>query len=153
MIPTFLAMVAAQAAVPPSVIDGVALFQQVCIEGSPLSTPTEGSVLPFAALPPPARALLAGLDNRYETLDADGGRLQAVALPGGSAFLVTPVPDAMAGQGRMSSCIVLWTGGDFGAARAFRPPFSAHVALQKAEDDGWFLLRAIPSDPVAAPPG
>ena len=143
-------MIVAQAAAPVSTTDGLALFQQVCVDGARLDPQRAGIPISFAALPPAAHATLARLNNAYERLDAEGGVHRAAALPGGTVFLITP--SGAKGDGPTApSCIVLWHGGDFSAARAYHPPYAAHVALQSVENDGWFLLRAIPSDPVAAP--
>ena len=150
MILAAIAMVAAQAAAPISTTDGLALFQQVCVGGARLDPQLAGTPVSFAALPPAAHAALARLNNAYETLDAEGGVHRAAAFPGGNVFLITP--SGAKGDGPTApSCIVLWHGGDFSAARAYHPPHEAHVSWQSVENEGWFLLRAIPSDPVAAP--
>jgi hypothetical protein len=144
-----LALIAAEAAPPSS---GLALFRSVCVDRTVAADEVKGSPVAFAAMPPAARAALARANNAYETLDADGGRHRAIALPGVDLFLILPALAADAKALPAPGCIVLWKGSDLAEARSYIPPYKARVALQTADKDGWIMMRAIPSLPVAAPP-
>jgi hypothetical protein len=149
MIAAALALVAVQAAPPQS---GLALFRSVCVDRTVAVDQVRGSPIKFAAMPAAARAALARANNAYETLDADGGRFRAVALPGGDHYLILPALNIDVDELPAPGCIVLWKKSDLTAARSYIPPYEAQVALQRTEGDGWIMMRAIPSSRVPAPP-
>jgi hypothetical protein len=150
MIGAAAALIAAQAAATPSAASGVALFRQVCVDRSVAAGGVTGTPITIGAMPADARGALAHFNNAYETLDVDGGKYRAIALPGSETFLIAPA----AGAGRNAltppSCIVLWKAQNLAEARSYRPPYEAHVALERAENKGWIVLRAIPT--AFAPP-